>query len=348
MKGTAMKYALLLLAGLATPAWAETVLVAGATGRTGQALLKELAAQGYEVRALTRDVEDSKKEIGGPYEWVQTDIRIKAQVDAAFKDRKIDYVVSAIGSRAWIGMNSPQFVDYLGTKLLAEAGKAAGVKHMVVVSVGNIGPHKDVTQSPSFGYLEYWKVKGEDAVKRSGLGYTIVGPGGLTEQPSGQRPIRLTARVSYKSGQIAIGDAAMVAVDALKNPAARNKAFGIVSDDTLDKAAWKTELKKLTEEAPGLPPTVIDANSNTALEALDAAGAPIRRYLYTAYGTAIRGQEVAIPDSADAFCTLTNAANTFLNFFPRDRLWKIQMLHEDVRDMPAGGVITCHQIAVPR
>jgi len=329
----------------AAPAGAETVLVAGATGRTGQMMLKELKSQGYEIRALTRDVEASKKDIGDEYEWVQADIRIKAQVDAAFKGRTIDYVVSAIGSRVWTGMNSAQFVDYLGTKLLAEAAKAAGVKHMVVVSVGSIGPHKDVTQSASFGYLEFWKTKGEDAVKRSGLSYTIVGPGGLTEQPAGQRPIKLTGRAAYKSAQIAIGDAAHVAVDALKNPAARNKAFGIVNDDTVDKNAWKAELRNLAEEAPGLPPTVIDAKSNTAMEALDPPGAPLRRYIYTAYGTAIRGQEVAVPDSGNAFCTLSNPANTFLNYFPRDRLWKIQMLHDDVRDMPAGGVITCHEIA---
>jgi nucleoside-diphosphate-sugar epimerase len=330
---------------LAGPSTAETVLVAGATGRTGSVLIKSLKDQGYAVRALARDVDEAKRELGADYDWVKADIRSKADVTAAFQGATIDYVISAIGSRTWIGPNSAQFVDYVGTKNLAAAAAQAKVKHIVVISVGNIGPHVDQSREPSFGYLQYWKTKGEDAVKASGVPYTIVGPGGLVERPAGQTAIVLTARKDYKRGQIAIADSAMIAIDALKNPDARNKSFGIINSDQPPDSSWRAALKLLDVEALGLPPTVIDAKYEMSLEALDPADAPIQRFAYTAYGTQIRGQEIAIPGSANMFCTLSNESSTFLNYFPNDRAWKIEMLHNDDRNALAGGIVTCHRLA---
>jgi uncharacterized protein YbjT (DUF2867 family) len=326
---------------------AEAVLVAGATGRTGSVIIRTLKDQGYVVRALARDVEDAKKQFGGGYDWVKADIRSKGDVTAAFQGAAIDYVISAIGSRTWIGANSPQFVDYVGTKNLAEAAARAGVKHVVVVSVGNIGPHVDQTREPSFGYLQYWKTKGEDAVKASGVPYTIVGPGGLLERPGGQHAIKLTARKEYKRGQISIADSAMVAIEALKNPDARNKSFGIVNAEGAPSNDWKAALKALPVESLGLPPTVIDGRSETSLEAFDPVDAPIRRFAFTAYGTQIRGQEVEIPDSGNMFCALSNDSSTFLNYFPNANAWKIEMLHNDDRDALAGAIVTCHRVANP-
>jgi uncharacterized protein YbjT (DUF2867 family) len=326
---------------------AETVLVAGATGRTGAAIIKELKARGYAVRALARDVAEAKAELGDGYDWVQADVRSKTQVDVAFAGAEIDYVVSAIGSRTWIGPNSVQFVDYIGTKNLAEAARQAGVKRMVVISVGNAGPRADHTRDPSYGYIQYWKTKGEDAVKTSGVPYVIVGPGGLWDAPAGVKGIRVTARQDYKTARIAIGDAAAVAVEALTNPDARNKAFGIVNDDALKPGAWRADLKAMPEEPPGLPPTAIDPKSNTSFAAFDPAEAPIQRFAFTAYGTQIRGQEVAVPSSRGMFCTLSNAAGTYLNYFPAEQVWKIQMLHNDDPATPAGGLVTCHRLAAP-
>ena len=45
---------LLLMLGLTTTTYAETVLVGGATGRQGNAVIDELLARGYEVRGMTR------------------------------------------------------------------------------------------------------------------------------------------------------------------------------------------------------------------------------------------------------------------------------------------------------
>lgn len=342
-------YALLSSLAIATHIQAaETVLVAGATGRTGIELIKLLKTKGYDVRALARNVEQARQELGDSYEWVKADVRNKAQVDAAFRGRKIDYVISAIGSREWIGANSPQFVDYVGTKNLAEAALAAKVKHFVVISVGNIGPHVDQKADPAFGYLQYWKMLGEDAVKTSGTPYTIVGPGGLRETPAGVKGIKLTARKDYKTAGISIGDTAAIAIEALTNPAARNKSFGAVNDETRQPGTWANDLKLMPEESVSQPRIQIDPKTNTSLTALDTPEAAIQRYAYTSYATQIRGQEIPIPNSASAFCTLSNESRTYLNYFPAQQQWKIQMLHDPDPNTLAGGIVTCHSLAAAK
>ena len=56
-------------------AWADVVLVAGASGGTGRYLIEQLLAQGYEVRGLTRNPADAKLRTGLDIEWVAGDVR---------------------------------------------------------------------------------------------------------------------------------------------------------------------------------------------------------------------------------------------------------------------------------
>lgn len=339
--GTAGLAAVLVwIAGSA--AAAERVLVAGATGRTGTALMAELKKQGYAVRGLVRDVPRAMEELGAGYDLVAADVRKKRQVAAAFAGG-VDYVISAIGSRGWVGANSPQFVDYVGTKNLADAAKAAGVKHFVVISVGNAGPAYDHANNASLGYLAYWKTRGEDAVKASGIPYTIVGPGGLEDGEQTTKGIKLTARADYKTARINVGDTAMLAIDALKNPDQRNKSYGAVHDTALPRDAWKQVVAALAEEPLGLPPVVIDEEKLSSVAALDSADADIQRFMFTAYGIWLRGQEVAIPGSGAMFCTVSNAHNTLLNWFPRDQVWKFQVLYDPDPDTPSGALATCEK-----
>ncbi|MDX2222979.1 MAG: SDR family oxidoreductase [Rhodospirillaceae bacterium] len=335
-----------MAAGLvaAPAAAAERVLVAGATGRTGAALMVELKKQGYDVRGLVRDAARAKEELGEGYELVEADVRKKRQVAAAFAGG-VDYVISAIGSRGWVGANSPQFVDYVGTKNLADAAKAAGVKHFVVISVGNAGPAYDHASNAALGYLGYWKTRGEDAVKASGVAYTIVGPGGLEDGEQTTKGIKLTSRADYKTARINVGDTAMLAIDALKNPGQRNKSYGAVHDAALPRDAWKQAVAGLSEEKLGLPPLVIDQEKMVSIDALDPADAPIQRFMFTAYGIWFRGQEIAIPGSDAMFCTVSNEHNTLLNWFPRDRAWKFQVLYDPDADTPSGALATCEKRA---
>lgn len=70
------------------------------------------------------------------------------------------------------------------------------------------------------------KRAGEDSLRRSGLGYTIVRPGPLQEEPGGQRALIFDQGNRISRG-ISCADVADICVKALHDTTARNKSFDV-------------------------------------------------------------------------------------------------------------------------
>ncbi|KAF9616879.1 hypothetical protein IFM89_032841 [Coptis chinensis] len=70
------------------------------------------------------------------------------------------------------------------------------------------------------------KKAGEDSLRRSGLGYTIVRPGPLQEEPGGQRALIFDQGNRISQG-ISCADVADICVKALHDSSARNKSFDV-------------------------------------------------------------------------------------------------------------------------
>ncbi|XP_057534575.1 protein HIGH CHLOROPHYLL FLUORESCENCE PHENOTYPE 173, chloroplastic [Amaranthus tricolor] len=70
------------------------------------------------------------------------------------------------------------------------------------------------------------KKAGEDCLRRSGLGYTIVRPGPLMEEPGGQRALIFDQGNRISQG-ISCADVADICVKALHDSTARNKSFDV-------------------------------------------------------------------------------------------------------------------------
>lgn len=70
------------------------------------------------------------------------------------------------------------------------------------------------------------KKAGEDSLRRSGLGYTIVRPGPLKEEPGGQRALIFDQGNRISQG-ISCADVADICVKALHDSTARNKSFDV-------------------------------------------------------------------------------------------------------------------------
>jgi len=238
----------------------ELVAVAGASGRTGLRVAEELTASGYAVRALTSDRPRAIDQHGSRYDWREADVRDpKAVLQALDGARNL---IIAIGASEWEGPNSPQFVDYQGVRNLVDAAREIGIKHVVLVSSAAAGPYRERSRSLQMGNVRHWKTEGENHLKRSGLAYTIIGPGGLADAASRGEGLRVLTRRDYAGGSIARGDVARVAVAALSEPAARNKSFALVRDASLAPDAWRKQLAAIppdtdSDEAapPGLMPT---------------------------------------------------------------------------------------------
>ncbi|MCH9699130.1 MAG: SDR family oxidoreductase [Gammaproteobacteria bacterium] len=221
------------------------VLVAGATGRTGRLIVNALLQQGHSVRAFVRNPDKAANLFGDRVEIATGDVKDKASINKAMHG--VQWVFSAIGSSGSKDpSNYPQYVDFEGTRNLAEAAAEAKVKQFIMVSSRSAGK-KDHMLNKRFHNVLIWKLKGENALRGSGVPYTIVRPGGLRDQPGGQHKL---VAFSPEHGQsklrmVSRTDVAAVCVAALNNADAFNKTIALVSDPDLPAQPVDTIFKSI-------------------------------------------------------------------------------------------------------
>lgn len=202
----------------------ENTLIAGSTGGVGRQIVSQLLVDGLTPRLLVRDEERARPIFGDRPVMVAGDTRDPASLAPALEG--IHYVICATGSRTPIGGNRPEKVDYEGVRNLATAARAAGVLRFVLVSsIAVTRPDHPLNQ---FGRVLDWKLKGENALRESGLEYTIIRPGGLTDEPAGKTALKFD-QGDRISGQVSRADVARVCIAALENPAARNVTFEMIA-----------------------------------------------------------------------------------------------------------------------
>ena len=224
----------------------DLVLVAGATGRTGQLVVRELAAAGYRVRALVRDADRARPVLGDRVDYAAGDVRQRATIDAALKG--VRYVISTVGATRKDPANTPEFVDFEGVRNLAEAAAEAKVERLVLVSSAGV-TRKDHPLNKMFDNVLMWKGKGEVAVRASGVAYTIVRPGGLNDQPAAETRVRLE-QGDRGTGFVSRADVARVCVAALHSTAARNRTFEVYGAPTAAVPDWDALFRQLVADEP--------------------------------------------------------------------------------------------------
>jgi len=155
----------------------KLILVSGATGQQGGATTRHLLAKGFKVRALTRDVQSDKAEALAAQgaEIVRGNLEDRAALDRALQGV---YGVFSV-QNFWL-----PGVGYDGEvkqgQLLADAAKAAGVKHFVYSSVG--AAHRGMGQQH---FESKWQI--EQYVQALGLPYTILRPVAFMDNHNWQR-----------------------------------------------------------------------------------------------------------------------------------------------------------------
>jgi len=142
------------------------IAVTGATGNQGGAVARKLLAEGWKVRALTRDLEKSTaQELGrAGAELVSGDMENRSQLDAAFRGA---YGVFSV-QNFWLP-NVGFEGEIRQGKNVADAARTAGIQHFVYSSVG--AAHRGMGQKH---FESKWIV--EQYVKELDLPYTILRP----------------------------------------------------------------------------------------------------------------------------------------------------------------------------
>jgi len=203
----------------------ENILIAGANGTTGRIIIHLLKqSESYKPIAMVRNQEQKKYFEEKQVSAVIADL--EADVNPAVK--KIDKIIFAAGSKN----KNVVGVDQEGAKRLIDAAKNAGLRKFVMVSsMGTENPTKG-------GELEdYFKAKqnADDYLKNSGLTYSIVKPGALTDEKSSGK-IQLKEKLENQ-GSISREAVAQTLVEVLKDDVKQNQVFEIITGDTHIKEA---------------------------------------------------------------------------------------------------------------
>lgn len=157
------------------------VLVIGANGKIGQHVVKKLQDSGkHEALAMVRQEEQATKYKAQGVETVLADLEgdIADIISAA---EKADAVVFTAGSGGHTGADKTMMVDFDGAIKAMDAAKKAGVQRFIIVSA--IGVHKRDNWMSGAPYYSAAKHYADVWLRESGLDYTIIRPGRLTNDP---------------------------------------------------------------------------------------------------------------------------------------------------------------------
>ena len=200
------------------------VVVAGGHGKIGMQLLRLLADRGDRARGLIRNPDHARdlEQIGA--EAVVCDIEALGDISECCEGA--DVVVFAAGAGPGSGPERKRTVDYAGAVKLIEAAKTNGIDRYVIVSAISV----DRPDEWSDQMRPYYEAKrdADQALLESGLSYTIVRPGGLTDDP-GTGLVKVGT--DLERGEIPREDVAAVLFAVLEAPSAIGKSFELVSGD---------------------------------------------------------------------------------------------------------------------
>jgi uncharacterized protein YbjT (DUF2867 family) len=208
------------------------VLVAGASGRTGREILRELADRSVGVRAITRSAEkhDALVESGAD-EVVVGDLLNPDDARNALDG--CGAVLFAAGSDIATGLTRPsRVVDGDGVRNLVEAAVDEGVHTFVLQSSIGVGNSRRGMPLWARALVLRWAVREKERAERvlrdSNLDYVIIRPGWLSDEPATDDVV-IAEGATNMTGSIPRADVARLMVAALSTPAMANRTFEVVA-----------------------------------------------------------------------------------------------------------------------
>jgi len=204
------------------------VAVVGGHGKIAVRLLRLLSERGDRARGLIRNPDHAAEVEATGATAVGADVE-NLDADAIARSiAGVDAIVFAAGGGAGSGPARKRTVDYGGVvKLIQAARMGDAARYLLVSAIGTNHP-----QNWSDEMRPYYEAKAEaDAeLAASGLDYTIVRPGGLTDEP-GTDLVAAAADLG-RYGQIARDDVAATLLACLDEPNTIGKAFDLLSGET--------------------------------------------------------------------------------------------------------------------
>jgi cytosine deaminase len=203
------------------------VAIAGGHGQIALRLAGLLSQRGDEVVALIRNPNQADDVRQAGAEAAVVDLEHASVDDVAQAIAGCDAVVFAAGAGPGSGPERKETMDYGGAAKLIAAAKQAGVGRYVIVS--SMGADPDTHGDDTFSVYQRAKGRADEAVRASGLDWTVVRPGGLTND-AGTGNVNLSD--SVPRGRVTRDDVAAVLAAVLDSPNTIGKTVELVGGDT--------------------------------------------------------------------------------------------------------------------
>ena len=196
------------------------IAIAGGHGQIALHLTRLLTGRGDSVRGLIRNPDHASdlEAVGA----VAVVCDMETEPDLARFVEGADAVVFAAGAGPGSGDERKRTVDLGAAVKLMDAGVR---RYLMISSIGAGDP-----DSAPDAMKAYQQAKGEadETLQRSGLDYTIVRPGRLTDSPATGH---VNAGADVERGDIARADVALVALACLDSAVSVGQTFNVVAGD---------------------------------------------------------------------------------------------------------------------
>ncbi len=207
---------------------ANKIAISGASGKTGFRIAEEAKKSGKQVRLLIREtsiVPNTLSDCEKAYFSIASDKSLDQALEGC------DALVIATGARPSIDLTGPARIDAVGVSKQIESCKRVGINRILLVS--SLCAGRFFHPLNLFGLILIWKRLGEQSLEESGLEWTIIRPGGLTEQEDNLNKLGIcyTGPDKQEEAYIPRRLVAKCCIEALKTPTSINQIIEITSDE---------------------------------------------------------------------------------------------------------------------
>jgi uncharacterized protein YbjT (DUF2867 family) len=206
---------------------AMDIVIAGGHGKIALLLERLLADAGHRPRGIIRKPEQADDLRAAGAEPLVFDLEGGSAEELAEAIGPADAFVFAAGAGPGSGPQRKWTVDYGGAVKGMQACRLNGIDRYVMVS--SMGADPDAEDDGGFGTYLRAKGQADQKLVESGLAYTIVRPGSLTDDPGTGR-VRIAEHTGR--GSVPRADVAAVLATVLATPGTAGRAFELIAGDT--------------------------------------------------------------------------------------------------------------------
>jgi uncharacterized protein YbjT (DUF2867 family) len=231
----------------------ERILVVGGTSGTGLLIAKRLFREAYSVRVLARDPDRAAHSLENGIEIVRGDLTRPETLFPTVDG--VDQIVFTAGapSRRYAPERLVRQTDYQGVLDTLAAARQARFQGRFLY-MNSIGMKTRSVSAWLINLLKrntlVWRRKVEEELRASGVNYTIIRVGFLTNRPGGRNRIRIGQDELPLSPRhkIAREDVAEAFLRALRDPNTSRRTFEIVAGREAGPTNWEECFARLAPD----------------------------------------------------------------------------------------------------